>query len=109
MRQYRARGIEEALAQLPAGRDVYVSIDIDVLDLPLVPGCASGEPGGLTFDELRDAVFAVAGRARVVGFDVVEINPMLDVASGSTALLGAQLAIELMGRVVEHPAYAGRR
>ena len=105
VRQYRERGIGEVLAQLPPERDVYVSIDIDVLDLPLVPGCASGEPGGLAFDELRDGLFAVARHARVVGFDIVEINPMLDVPSGSTALLGAQLAIELMGRVVEHPAY----
>lgn len=109
VRQFREQGIAEVLSQLSPERDVYVSVDIDVLDLPLVPGCASGEPGGLTFEELREALFAVARHARVVGFDVVEINPLLDVPSGSTALLGAQLAIELMGRVVEHPAYTRGR
>jgi agmatinase len=39
----------------------------------------------------------------LVGFDIVEINPMLDVASNNTSLLGAQLAIEVLARVVENP------
>ena len=104
VRQYRREGIAAILAQIPPERDVYLSIDIDVLDLPLVPGCASGEPGGFTFDELRQAIFALAQHAPIVGLDLVEINPMLDVASGATALLGAHLVIEALGRIVEHPA-----
>jgi len=106
---YRRRGIEGVLASLPRGGQTYVSIDIDVLDLPLVPGCASSEVNGLTYDELRKTLFAVAGQTEVVGFDVVEINPMLDVASGNTSLIGAQLALEFLGRVVEHPEYLERR
>jgi agmatinase len=45
----------------------------------------------------------------LVGFDIVEINPMLDVASNNTSLLGAQLAIEVLARVVENPDYLRRK
>jgi agmatinase len=106
---FRRDGIERALDALPAGVQTYVSIDADALDLPLVPGCASAELNGLTYRELRDAAFAVAAHSEVVGLDVVEINPMIDVPSGATSLIGAQLAMELMGRVVEHPAYLARK
>jgi agmatinase len=106
--EYRRRGIEGVLQKLPRGGQTYVSIDIDCLDLPLVPGCSSSEVNGLTYDELRKTLFAIARQTEVVGFDVVEINPMIDVPSGNTSLIGAQLAIEFLGRIVEHPEYLGR-
>ena len=40
-RELGARGLVEPL---PRDANCYVSIDIDVLDLPLVPGCVSAEP-----------------------------------------------------------------
>jgi len=107
--EYRRRGIDGVLEKLPRGGNTYVSIDIDVLDLPLVPGCSSSEVNGLTYDELRKTLFAIAGQTEVVGFDVVEINPMIDVPSGNTSLIGAQLALEFLGRVVEHPEYLRRK
>ena len=107
--EFRRRGIEGVLQQLPQGGQTYVSVDVDVLDLPLVPGCSSSEVNGLTYDELRKTLFAIARQTEVVGFDVVEINPMIDVPSGNTSLIGAQLALELLGRVVEHPDYLRRK
>lgn len=107
--EYRRRGVEGVLAKLPHGGQTYVSIDIDVLDLPLVPGCSSSEVNGLSYDELRHTLFAIARQTEVVGFDVVEINPMIDVPSGNTSLIGAQLALEFLGRVVEHPEYLRRK
>ena len=106
---YRRRGAGRILECLPQGEPVYVSIDIDVLDLPLVPGCASAEVNGLSYEELREALVAIARNAEVVGFDLVEVNPMLDVASENTSLVAAQLIMEFLGRVVEHPRYRGRR
>ncbi len=109
MKDIRQQGTSSILEALPAGGQLYITIDIDAFDLPLVPGCASGELSGFTYDELREAVFALAKHSEIVGFDIVEINPMLDVASGATAFLGAQLAIELMARLVEHPDYLQRK
>jgi agmatinase len=106
--EFRRRGSAGILDRLPRDEPVYVSIDIDVLDLPLVPGCASAEVNGLTYEELRQALFAIAGHAEVVGFDLVEVNPMLDVASENTSLIAAQLIMEFLGRIVESPLYRKR-
>lgn len=106
--EFRRRGAEGVLVRLPEDESVYVSIDIDVLDMPLVPGCASAEVNGLTYDELRHTLFAIARGREVIGFDLVEVNPMLDVPSDNTSLLAAQLIIEFLGRIVENPAYRKR-
>jgi agmatinase len=106
--EFRRRGHQAIVDRLPKGEPVYVSIDIDVLDLPLVPGCASSEVNGLTYDELRQTLFAIARSREVIGFDLVEVNPMLDVASDNTSLIAAQLIIEFLARIVEHPGYLKR-
>jgi agmatinase len=106
--QFRRRGPDGVLEKLPPGEPVYVSIDVDALDLPLVPGCASSEVNGLTYDELRQTLFAIAAAAEVVGFDLVEVNPMLDLPSENTSLLAAQLIMEFMGHIAESPAYRRR-
>lgn len=103
----RDSGPSALLDLLPDG-PVYVSVDIDVLDMPLVPGTGAAEPDGLSFRELRALLFAVAAKSEVVGFDVVEVNPMLDLPSDATSFLAAQLLIEFLGRCVEHPMYRGR-
>ena len=33
----------------------------------------------MSYAELRDAMFAVAERTQVIGLDLVEVNPLLDV------------------------------
>ena len=106
--EFRRRGHQAIVDRLPKQEPVYVSIDIDVLDLPLVPGCASSEVNGLTYEELRQTLFAIARSREVIGFDLVEVNPMLDVASDNTSLVAAQLIIEFLGRIVEHPGYRKR-
>lgn len=106
--EFRRRGPAGVLEKLPKGEPVYVSIDIDVLDMPLVPGCASAEVNGLTYDELRQTLFAIARDHDVVGFDLVEVNPMLDVPADNTSLLAAQLIMEFLGRIVESPGYRAR-
>ena len=99
-------GIAETVAE---GARCYVSIDIDVLDLPLVPGCVSAEPDGMDYAALRDTLAAVAERTDVVGFDLVEVNPQLDVGTGVTSYLAAHLAIEFLGRICDQPRWSDRR
>jgi agmatinase len=53
------------------GRDVYVSVDIDVFDMPLVPATGTPEPDGLDYHQVVSLLDAVRGR--VVGLDVVEV------------------------------------
>jgi agmatinase len=54
--------------------NIYVSIDIDVLDGGLVPGTTLPEPGGLAYRQLRDLLAAISTRGRIVGFDIVETS-----------------------------------
>lgn len=66
---------------VPRAENIYVSIDIDVLDGSIVPGTCLPEPGGLTYDMLIETLAAVARKGRIVGVDIVEINPMNDIGS----------------------------
>ena len=109
MKEFRELGPEETAAQVPEGARCYVSIDVDALDMTLIPGCVSGEPGGLTYAELRDTFAAIAERTEIVGFDFVEVNPALDVATGATSYLGAHVVIECLGLICLQPWWRARR
>ena len=100
------RGIAELV---PRGAKCYVSIDVDVLDISLVPGCVSAEPNGMSYAALRDCLRAIAEHTTVVGFDFVEVNPELDVGTGVTAYLGAHTVIEFLGWICAQPWWAERR
>jgi len=105
VRQLRERGPTALFDLIPENGSVYVSIDMDVLDLPLVPGVAAPEPDGLAYAELRSLLLGLATKAEVVGFDVVEVNPMLDTPTSQTAFLAVQTLTEFLCRIAEHPEY----
>ncbi|TGD97758.1 arginase family protein [Methylobacterium nonmethylotrophicum] len=109
MGELRALGPAGIAALLPEGAPLYVSIDVDALDMSLVPGCVSGEPNGMTYPELRETLRRVAERCAVVGFDFVEVNPPLDVGTGATAYLGALLVSEFLGQICAQPRFESRR
>ena len=74
----------------------YLSIDLDGLDPAFAPGVSHPEPGGLT---VRDVIGLVHGLSvPLVGADVVEHNPELDVR-GLTAVVAAKLVKEIAGRM----------
>jgi agmatinase len=86
-----------------------VSLDIDVLDMSLIPGCVSGEPNGMSYAELRDTLTALAEHTEIVGFDLVEVNPVLDVGTGITSYLAAHTIIELLGRICSQERWTRAR
>jgi agmatinase len=79
-----------------------VSIDLDVLDPSIVPGTTLPEPGGLGYRRLREVLAAVAGRGRVVGFDVVELNPPHDVGT-NTARVAAWIVTHFLSEIFAAP------
>ena len=109
MGEFRKVG-PDGVAELVA-RDArtYVSIDVDVLDLSLVPGCVSAEPNGMSYAELRDTLVTIAERCDVVGFDLVEVNPTLDVGTGVTSYLAAHTVLEFLGNICRQPRWERRR
>lgn len=83
-RKFDFGGLEETLEKLK-GKPVYFTVDLDVLDPSVFPGTGTPEPGGVTFNELRQAAEMVCRRARVVACDVNELNPHYDASGVSTA------------------------
>ena len=75
---------------------LYISIDIDVLDPSNAPGTGFAIPGGLTYRELWRTLRAITKELKVIGFDVVEVAPNLDLPNNLTSNLAAKLIIELI-------------
>ncbi|CAM3835385.1 agmatinase [Mesobacillus zeae] len=87
--------LKEILPKL-AGRPVYVTIDIDVLDPAHAPGTGTVDAGGITSKELLASIHAIAGsKVNVVGADLVEVAPIYDV-SEQTANTASKLIREML-------------
>ncbi len=85
-----------------ASRDtdgIYLSLDLDSVDPRYAPGVGTPVPGGLTFREAHLAVELAAESGRMVGMDVVEVNPILD-ERNTTAQLAVRLALSALGKRV---------
>lgn len=67
------------LALIPDHLPCYLSIDIDVVDPLCAPGTAAPLPDGLAPSRVRELVTALVRHRRVVGVDLVEVSPALDV------------------------------
>ena len=109
MAEFRRDGARSVAESLEKDSNTYVSIDVDVLDISLVPGCVSAEPNGMTYDELRDTLIGLAEHTNVIGFDLVEVNPQLDVGTGVTSYLGAHTVVEFLGHICDQPRWKERR
>ena len=109
MEEFRDVSPAGVIQGIPEGARCYVSIDIDALDMSLVPGCVSAEPDGMSYRDLRDALIVLAEHTEVVGFDLVEVNPQLDIATGITSYLAAHTIIEFLGRICDQPRWVEAR
>jgi agmatinase len=78
--------------------DVYVSLDLDVLDPSLVSAVGTPEPGGLTWNEVLALLRAVVDSRRIVGFDVSELCP--PAGTPASASVAATLVYKLIGCAV---------
>ena len=77
-------GLKETVEKLK-GKNVYFTIDLDVMDPSVFPGTGTPEPGGVAFDELRRAAQLVCDNLNIVGCDVNELSPHYDQSGASTA------------------------
>ncbi|MGG3924984.1 agmatinase [Metabacillus fastidiosus] len=87
--------LKEMLPKL-AGRPVYVTIDIDVLDPAHAPGTGTVDAGGITSRELLASIHEISrSEVNVVGCDLVEIAPIYD-PSEQTVNTASKLIREMM-------------
>lgn len=92
-------GMDAILDRIPSGGQYYITIDADGMDPAVMPAVAGPAPGGVTFHQARKLIHGLVKKGRVVGMDVVEITPALDV-NRITAITAARLFVNLIGATV---------
>jgi agmatinase len=85
---------------IPTAKYLYVSIDIDIMDISLVPGTTLPEPGGLSYRELRALLAAIARKGTVVGFDTVELSAPHDWGA-TTARTVAWMMVHFLSAIAD--------
>ena len=79
--------------------DVYITIDIDVLDPSIMPATGTPEPGGIYWKDILRLMREVSKRCTVRGFDVVELSPIPGMVAPD--FLSAKLIYRIMGYLTE--------
>ncbi|MEW6240926.1 MAG: arginase [Chloroflexota bacterium] len=89
---------EKAIERISRDVDgIYVSFDMDALDSHHAPGVGTPVPGGLTDREAHLICEMVAETGKLVGMDMVEVNPILD-TQNQTAHLALDLILTSLGK-----------
>jgi formiminoglutamase len=101
-RAIRQAGIEPMITSALeiAGRDtdaIYVTVDIDVLEVGYAPGTAAATADGLSPTDLLEALFILGQDPRVAAIDFVELDPNRDVAEITTRTFGSAILTFLAG------------
>jgi arginase len=104
MRDLDERGMravmEEALGA--AGTDTagyHVSLDMDWIDPEDAPGVGTPVRGGATYREAHLAMEILADHGRLISFEIVEVNPVID-EHNRTADLAVELACSAFGKKI---------
>jgi agmatinase len=98
VRQMRRLGTQATAARIPKGARVYVTLDIDAFCPSIAPGTGTPSHGGFLYYEVLELLQQVARDHEIVGIDLVEVAPDYD-PTGSTAILAAQVLLNLLGFV----------
>jgi len=89
--------LEKAIERVSRDVDgLYLSFDMDSLDPRHAPGVGTPVPGGLTFREAHLACEVIAETGKLIGMDMVEVNPILDVQN-QTAILAVEFIRSALG------------
>ena len=104
MRDIDERGMrtvmEEALRMAGRGTAGYhVSLDMDWIDPEDAPGVGTPVRGGATYREAHLAMEIIADHGRMVSFEIVEVNPVID-EHNRTADLAVELALSAFGKKI---------
>ena len=104
MRDIDERGMREVMSEALkfAGDDtagVAVSLDMDFVDPSDAPGVGTPVRGGVTYREAHLALEMIADSKSMVSFELVEINPVIDLHN-TTATLGVELVLSGLGKKI---------
>lgn len=108
MAEYRERGAADVVQQIRKtldGKPVYITFDLDCLDVTVAPGVANLEPGegGFSMDEAIELVRSVRG-LNIIGGDVVCLMPTKDHRNNITSLVAGSIMFEMISMIAENVA-----
>jgi arginase len=86
--------IDDLAARVP---NIWISLDLDVIDRIYAPGAGMPNAKGLTYREIATIAEYIGQHCNVVGVDIVEYNPLQD-EQNKTAELGIELIAKLLGK-----------
>lgn len=98
-------GVIKRLKERVGSTNVYISVDIDVLDPAFAPATGTSESGGWSARELLSILDGLEG-TNVVGADVVEVAPIYDNPGETTVLAAAEIVHSLLTLMVQKPVKA---
>jgi agmatinase len=90
------REVAKSVIDAVGNNDLYLTIDLDVLDPAFAPGVATPEPGGPSTGELLQLVRGL-GELKIIACDIVELVPPHD--NWNTAFAAAKIAYEVLGAI----------
>lgn len=86
LHKFNFDGLDEVVNKLAEEQiPVYFTLDLDVLDPSVFPGTGTPEPGGVSFNELREAIMKLKP-LNIVATDIMELSPPYDNSGVSTAV-----------------------
>ena len=77
---------------------VYINFDIDFFDPSLAPGTANILPNGGDYDSTFTFLADVLGGAQILGIDIVEANPAINIRN-KTSVLVNNLLMQLISLI----------
>ena len=93
--------VEELTALAERVNRVYVTIDMDVLDISVAPGVPASTPGGMSAEELFSSLLVIGQHKAVRHIDFVCLDPTRDAATNATVKTGVYAWLEFVtGRVL---------
>jgi arginase len=92
--------MRQAIAHTAGAAFLHVSLDMDVVDPDHAPGVGTPVRGGLSYREAHLAMEIVAESGLASSFDVVEVNPILDLENATGRLAVELLASALGARIL---------
>jgi arginase len=104
MRDIDERGMREVMADalrfaIDDTAGVAVSLDMDFVDPTDAPGVGTPVRGGVTYREAHLALEMIADSRAMISFELVEINPVIDLHN-TTATLGVELVLSGLGKKI---------
>jgi arginase len=103
MRDIDEQGISsvanKALMKLVHLKKIHLTVDMDALDPVEAPGVGTPVPGGISYREAHLLMEILSDSGKICSMDMVEINPILDVAN-QTAELAVELILSALGKSI---------